>query len=160
MAENKKNLTWLWIVIALIVGGLLVFALFPRTVTVEKTITKEVEVPKIVEVEKIVYLNSTETTEVPLDVKATYLDPAIDELFNYLDEEDLTECNGENYDLDQIKVSRYYNDWKVEFGKDDYTVIYQIKLKYLDTDTEEKCYLTLNPSVYYEEDEEPVVTLL
>jgi hypothetical protein len=156
MAEEKKtNLTWLWIVIALILGFLICFALFPRTVEKTVTVTETKEVP----VEKLVYVNSTTEVEVPLDVKGVYLDPAVDELFIYLEDEDLTDCGGESYDIDQIKISRVYDDWKVDFDKEDYTVDYQIKLKYLDTDTEEKCYLTLTPSVYYEEGEDPVVTL-
>lgn len=141
----KINTTLLVLgVIALLVLGSIIGGLaFPKTVEVEKekVITKEVQV--IQEVEK----------EVPLDVKATYLDPAVAEFLK----EDLEECKGEEYDEDQISV-KSVEDWSVTFDDKDYTVDFEVKLKYLDKDVEEKCYETYEVSVFYEEDEKPEVS--
>jgi len=106
----------------------------------------------------------SETVEVTLNAQETYLDVAVaDFLSDKL--EDLTTCNGEEYDEDQILVSKVYKDWNVVFGEDhndetDYTVSFKVKLKYLDSDVEEKCYDIKDVEVYYRQDKSPKITIV
>jgi hypothetical protein len=127
--------------VALLLGAVFGALLFPKTVEVTTTVTEKVEKEVI--------------KEVPLDLKATYLDPAL-ELF--LKEDDLDQCDGEEYDMDQAAVKSVYPEWSLWFDEDESSTEFQVKLKYLDKDTEQKCYATYDVEVYYEQDEDPEVT--
>ncbi len=139
------------IVLAIVISGILSYSLFPHEITKTETVIKTVEVPKDVIV--------TKEVTVPLDASATYLQPAIDEFLSSDEFEDMTICNGEEYDEEQIAI-KAIKDWSVLFDDSDYTVNAEIKLKYLDKDVEEKCYSTLDIEVFYEEDEDPVISVI
>jgi len=133
------------VILALIVGGFLAYGLFPQEKIITKTIIQEVSVPTEVLVEK--------TIEVPMDASETYLQTAIDDFMN--DKlEDMTSCKGDEYDEEQIIISKIYDEWAVLFDEDKHDVEFKVKLKYLDSDVEAKCYDTCEVKVSYEEDED------
>jgi hypothetical protein len=108
--------------------------------------------PEVVEVEVV--------KEVVVEAnKLDLRDKAIDEFMGQLEDNDLLVCNGVEYDEDQVKISKSYEDFTVIYGKDTEEIFAKVKLKYLDSDTEVKCYETYDFSVLYEEDEDPVVSL-
>lgn len=100
------------------------------------------------------------TIEVPVEVSIDYVGIGVKDFMKVVDdEEDLLTCDGTEYDFDQIKVSKVYKGFSVNFSDvDEYTVNFSLKLKYLDTDTEEKCYNTFDVSVFYEPKEKPEVS--
>ncbi len=57
--EKKKSLLWLWILLAALLLGAILFFALPK----DKVVEKIVEVEKVVEVEKIVYLDRIEEIE-------------------------------------------------------------------------------------------------
>lgn len=161
MAENKWGMAILVGIICLLVGGLMTYGLFPKTIELKPDKCAPVACSAVpcTPTEVIKEVN------VLLDAQKTYLDVAV---ADFLDKslEDLTMC-GDNieYDEDQIKVSKVYEDWNVIFGEDkndntDYTVTFKIKLKYLDSDVEEKCYDTKDVEVYYRQDKSPKITII
>lgn len=160
MANNTFMSLALASIICLIVGAFAGVALFPQTV--EKVVTKEVQVPgpeKTVEVpvEKIVEKEIVK--EVP--VKTGYRDEALKSFQDELaDKDSLQVCNGVSYDIDQVKLSKVYDEFSVSGDDKDYTVKAKAKFKYLDSDVSEKCYNTFEFTVRYQEDEDPVVTVL
>ena len=155
MAKNGYGVATIIAIIALIVGGLLTYGLFPKTIVTEKIITKEVPVQKEVVVEKEV------VKEIPLDIQATYLDSAVADFTAEIDnlEDELSECDEYDFDEDEIEVRKVYDGWNVLIDDEDYSVTFDAKLKY-DNDDEEKCYRDVSVEVYYEPNEEPEVTIL
>lgn len=93
-------------------------------------------------------------------IETDYLGIAIDDFMDKVDHRDeLQTCNGTEYDRDQIAIKTIYDSYSVEYGEDDeYTVNFEVKLKYLDKDTEDKCYNTYDISIFYKPDEKPVVS--
>ena len=163
--EAKKGFSWgaVWTiaVIALLVGGLATYSLFPKTVTVEKEVTIEkpvqviVEKPVITEVEKDY---AGETTALFLD----YL--AYDDDFD-----DYLVCDGDRYDFDQISVSKVYDGFKITFDNVDdedrqeaaeYKTEVKLRLKYSDPDVRDKCYETLTIKGTFHEDKDPTIKVL
>jgi len=139
------------VIAALLIGGILGAVLFPKEVTVEKVIEKEVPVEKTIEVEV--------EKEIPMDIEKTYLKPAIDEVINYMDDEDLFTCGGDDYDKKEVSVNRIYDEWSIAIGEDDYEVCGAVKLKYKE-EGEKSCREKIDFCVYYEEDEDPVVSII
>ena len=159
MAENKWGMAILVGIICLLVGGLATYGLFPKTIELKPDKCTPVACNAVpctpTEIEKEI--------TVPLNAQETYLDVAV---ADFLDKslEDLTTCKNIEYDEDQIKVSKVYDDWNVVFSEDkndnaDYTVSFKVKLKYLDSDVEEKCYDTKDVEVYYRQDKSPKITI-
>jgi len=139
-------------IIALAVGAIFGYMLkAPEVKEVPKEVIKEVE--KLVEVEKQVEVL------VPAD-KDDLLKKAVDEFVLQLEDNDLLVCDDVEYDEDQVSVVKSYSDFAVEYTKDTEEIFATVKLKYLDKDTEEKCYVTYDFSVLYEEDEDPFVSLV
>lgn len=92
-------------------------------------------------------------------IETDYLGTATDDFMDRVDHRDeLQTCNGTEYDRDQIAIKTIYDSYSVEYDEDEYTVNFEVKLKYLDKDTEEKCYNTFDVSVFYEPNEKPVVS--
>jgi len=145
-------------IIALLIGLYGGYLAHPdaQTIEVEKIITKEVPV----QVDKIVEKEVEVIKEIPLDIQATYLDKAIKDFTSEIEDLELTTCDEIEYDEDQIAVKKVYDAWNVEIDEDEYSVTFDVKLKYLDSDVEEKCYNTFNVNVFYEPDENPEVTIL
>lgn len=113
-----------------------------------KEVVKEVfvDVPVEVEVEKLV-ADSSE-----------YLNLAVDDFMEYVDDEDKTRCDGDRYDFDEISVSKVYDEYTLDFDDEDYTVDFKVRLKY-DEDSERSCRKTFDVEAYYEEDEKVEISL-
>jgi len=158
MKELSK--TWMatvFAIIGLLVGGIFVYTFIP------KEIIKEVKPDNCVAVPcSAVPCTPTEVIkEIPLDVRAAYLDDAI-AVFADKKLEKLTVCKTEEYDEEQIAVKTVNEDWSVVFSEDkqgnpQYSVDFGVKLKYLDKDVQEKCYKNCDVSVLYREDKSPKV---
>jgi len=171
----EKNNTWAIICLAVLtflVGGLLTYAAFPREVITEKLVDKPVITEKLVYVDKPVEVVKTVEVvkevakEVPMDLEATFLEPAIKEFMTEVEDEDsYLVCDEEEYDFDDIAVKKIYDGYSVSIddAKDgEYTVSFTVKLKYLDGDVEEKCYNTFDVEVTYpkDNDDEPEVEIV
>jgi hypothetical protein len=155
MVFMAKNNTWIWVlvIISLLVGGLLTYFIFPQTI--EKSVTRDVPVPY--SVEKIVI----QRIKVPvnLDLKETYIIPAITELQNYIDDEEI-ECNGDDYKASEISVRKIYDSYSVSIlDKDNYEVAAEVKFDFKQSD-EKRCTETYNFKVLYETDEDPEVEII
>ncbi len=136
-------------IIALLVGGFLGVGLFPRVVEV----VKEVPVAgECADLDSVVC--DPEIVVEEKDYKAEALQVFLEEIE---DDDDLQECDSDEYDIDQVKVKKVYDDWSVEYDDEEPTVYFTVKLKYLDGDVEDKCYAKYNVDVFYEEDEDPEV---
>lgn len=158
--KEQNNVFWVIGLVACIIAGLVVGWAFAPTNEVE--VIKEVQVP----VEKIV--------EVVKEVKVSenYVENALNDFLNELENDDdfdqYLECDSDRYDFDQISVNKVYDDASVSFSEVDtddlnnaeaYTVEFSTRLKYSDSDVEEKCYNTFDVSVDYEEGETPEVSV-
>lgn len=150
MGEHK-----VWVIVsilALLIGGLVGSLAFPQT---KEVLVKQPEPYAVPGPETV----KTVTQE----VQVNYTDKAISAFYDELSNDDsLLECNGHEYDSDQVTTSKLYEQWSVNYlDKDDnkYEVLFKIKLKYLDTDTQEKCYRTENVKVTFEDSEDPVITI-
>ena len=164
MDKTTKVLAFVLVaVVALLVGGIFTYWLFPQTIT--KEVTKEVQVP----VDRIVYVNqtvkvpvevikevpvvTTVTKNVPMDFNATYLQPAEKDFMDKLVDDDSTmTCAGQVYDDSQIVISKVYDDYsmKVTDAKlNEYEVAFRARVKYLDSDVQEKCTRTFNAVIDY-----------
>jgi len=148
MGVNMKA-TLIWVIASMLLLGIVVgYFAFPNT---EKVITKEVikEVPVNVTKEVI--------KEVPSD--KMLLDLAVKDFMKEVnDDDDLLVCDGYEYDFDEISISRVYDDYSIMHEDEDYTLDFNIKLKY-DEDSERSCRNNFEVSVFYEEDEDPQVSI-
>ena len=161
---EKQGLGWiavtLLVLASLIVGGIIAYGMFPRTEikTETKYVDKLVEVP--VTVEKIV--------EVEPDYAGDALVIILDKLQNNERYEDYLVCDGDQYDFEQLKVSKVYDAKTVSFSTKDTDDIdnalvqetnLKLRLKFTDADTEEKCYTTLKAVVSEVEGKSPKIKL-
>jgi len=137
-------------VLALIVGGISGVALFPQEVT--KTVNAPTPDPVVQ------YVNQTVTEEVsvPINVEDTYLTPALSEIFDEFDrDDDFLTCDGDNYDRDEVSISRI-NDWSYTWLDDDkYEVTAQVKYKFEDNSDNRACKEVRDVIAFYEDGEEP-----
>ena len=151
-----------WIVgliIAMLVAGLVGYGIAP-TKTIEKEVEKIVEVPveKIVEVE--VEKECPACDEVASAEANALLGQAVKDMLYELEDDDELECDGEDYDVDEVEVRRIYDAFKVVYeDEDEYTVTGKVKLNFKQDD-EKRCRETVEFSVYYEEGEDPEVEIL
>ena len=118
-----------------------------------ETVTKEVEV----EIERIVEIETIVEVEVPAN-ETDYLGNAVSFFWDELeDEDDLLECDEQSYDSDDIELSRLFDAYSINFDEEDYSIDFQIKLTY-DEDDSPSCRNTWDVNVFYEEDEDAVLT--
>ena len=76
----------------------------------------------------------------------------------YIDDEELFECNGYEYDFEEISIARIYDDFSLDFNDDEYAVAFSIKLEY-DEENERSCKKSFDVEAFYEEDEDVEFTL-
>jgi hypothetical protein len=152
------------LVCAVVLGGIVTYVAFPKVNTVVQT--KVVEVPSAPLVtEKVVFVNVTKEViknvevpvDVPMDLEATFLAPAKEKFLDEIedDSDEYLSCGGDEYDIDDIRISKVYDGYNVvidDASDNEYTVNFKAKLKYLDSDVEEKCYNVLDVSVSYPKD--------
>lgn len=159
MEKNIGGLAIILVILCLIVGGTAGYVMKDAKIVYEDKIVEvptEVEVVK--EVETIVEVSTIDTQ--PL------LDTAIaDFLKEVEDDKDLQYCgshHAKRYDEDQIKVNDIesyaiiYDDDEFEDG---YAVVFDVELKYLDKDVEDKCYMDYNVEAYYEDGEDVEISI-
>ena len=132
----------------LIVAFLLIGAVGGVILTPNETI----EVPGA-EVEVVTEVPVNVSIEVPVADVSVYLDQAVDDFMDYVDDEELFTCGDYEYNLDEISISRVYEDYSVAIDDEDTTVEFSIKLEY-DEDDERSCKKVYDVKAYYEEDED------
>lgn len=137
-------------VIALVLGGVLGAIAFATETEVKVNVPVEKVVTNTVEVEKVVEVNKPQKL----------LDQSVEDLLEYLDDEDLLVCDGDEYDQKEVVVKKVYDEFSVTFDEDDeYTVAGKVKLSYKQEDIA-RCLDTLEYEVFYEPDEDAEVTIL
>ena len=156
-----SNQNWLvlasLLVVGLIIGGIFVYGTFPRIIELKPDKCAPVDCIPVpctpIEVEKIVEVENN----------FAFRDSAVDELFkeDILEDLDLLECNGEEYDIDQVKITKVYDSFGVSIeDEDNYEVTAGVKLKYKQED-EKQCYNIVDFKVIWDEDEkDPEVEIL
>lgn len=103
------------------------------------------------------YVNVTQ--EVRVADASLYLEQAIDDfMLEVEDNDDYLTCDNDEYDFDQISISKVYDDYSVSFSEDKEEINFQIKLKY-DEEDESACRETYDVSAVYEEDEDVVIEI-
>jgi hypothetical protein len=172
MAEQTAIWVVLSVIVGLVVGGLFGAIGFSDTVEVEvpgetQTIIECADgsfVDDSTNCPDIVIPNETTEieveVEVPIDAESLYLMPAIDEVFDELDDEDdFLTCKDFEYDEDEIEVTTV-KEWSYTWHDDDeYTVEFTAKFKF-DEEDERSCRETRTYSVFYEDNEDPEVELI
>jgi len=153
--NTMKNDTNLYLIgiIALIVGALLTYGLFPRTEFVDKTVIKEVEGP-------IKYVNQTTINEVIIEDASFLLTNAIKDAWDreLSDNEKFLTCGTTEYDEDEVVLSKV-KTWGYHWIDDDeYNVGYQARFKYDSSNDDDRCTKTWNVLVHYEDGEKPKVS--
>jgi hypothetical protein len=130
--DNKVGLAILLGVLGLILGGLIVYAAFPREVI--KTTEIEVPVEKIVKVEKVVNITTEVSPDYKAEVVAAYLKEAATD-------KAMRKCDGEAYDIDEISVKKVYDGFVVKQNSDGDLSTSDVKFKLNFDDGE--CYRTV-----------------
>ena len=159
-----KDVNWLAILgvfslLALIVGVIIGSIGFPKVITNTQLVEKK-DCPACIPTETKEVVKEV-VKEVKVEVPTDYKAKALAEFMNYVEDNDeMQVCSGNTYDLDQIKVSKVSDAYSVNFNKDKEVINISPKLKYLDADTNVKCYEEFNAEVTFEEGEEPVVEIL
>ena len=166
MAEAKNNfvlLASLIGILGLLIGAMIGANLFAVEKIVEVEKIKEVAVPGPVQIQEVPVEKIVEKiVEKTVEVEKDYAGQAIATLLENLEDEDLDECNGDKYDLDQITVSKAYPEFSYKLLDEDdekYEITAKVKLKYKQTDVKQ-CYETLDFKVTYEDSEDEVISIL
>lgn len=136
---------------------LMVFALLIGVIGGAVIVPNE-EVIKEIEVEKIIEVPTEVLVEVEVPSASKYLDKAVEDFMEYVDDEEVFECDGFEYDFDEITIKRIYDDYSLDFEDEDYYVNFEIKLEY-DEDDERSCKETFEVEAYYEDDEKVEISI-
>lgn len=140
----EKHVGWLLAtlaVLSLLVGGLVGYNM-TETEVITKTETVYQDVPVEVEV----------SVNVPFPDASLYLDLAVEDFMEHVEDQELFVCGKHEYDYDEISISRVYDEYSVSFDRDDYIVDFSIKLKY-DEDGQRSCRQDFDVTVEYLDDE-------
>ena len=151
MEKNTQGLVAVFAVLSLLIG----FSLGAVLMGEDTETIKEIEVEKIVNVsvDKVV-----EVIVPTMDI-SLYLDEAVEDFMEYVDDEELFVCEGYEYDFDEISISKIYNDYTVAIDGDDYTVGFNVKLRY-DEDDERSCKKSFEILAEYEDGEEVEISII
>lgn len=165
--DNGMGLYWALLVVLAIVCGFIGYMAAPNAV-VETVPGEDIpfEVPVQANLDKIAELEAelaapTIVEPMILDFNI-FLDQAILDVAAELDDEDeFLTCDGDEFDDDEITVSRIYDDWSyTQNDNDEYTVEFEAKYKFDDDKDLRACRETRAYSVFYEDGEDPEVELL
>ena len=135
MNETKTSLIILLVVLGLVIGGLLTFALIPRTIVKTEIQEKSVLGPERV-VEKLV------NVEVAPNYKQQVIDALVDDLVSNSDNR---YCDGERYKASEILIKKIYDGFTLVENSDGDLEISDVQIK-LNFDGGE-CYETLTCSL-------------
>ena len=159
MAQPIEVSYWLYILLSILflLLGVSIGALYYSThvIEIEKpTIIKETEI-KVIEIP---------TKDNRADISLSEKDRAISDFLKEVSEDDdLLTCSGEEFDSSQVTISRLENFKLIKTHRDDageYQVNMDLKVKYLDSYTQEKCYKNYEVSIKYDNDrEEPIIEI-
>ena len=151
MEKNTGSLAIVLVILCLLLGGVTGYI---SAAGKEVEVIKEVEVETIVEVPVEVCGELCTTEIISTDTKPL-LDTAIADFLEEVDDDkDLQYCDGERYDEDQIKVRAIDDEYSINYDDDGYEIVFEVELKYLDKDVEEKGYVDYEVTAYYETDED------
>lgn len=155
----EKVYAWaiLALFVGLVLGGIFSVQLFPKEVEVEPDCPSS-PVCEVCEV----CPESTVCEEVePEEIERDYRNEAYLSVLEEIgDEDEFLTCEDYEYDADEVEVSRWYDDWGIEWSDDDeYTVWFTAKFRF-DTEDDRPCRETRTYSVFYEEGEDPEVELV
>ncbi len=170
MAKRSENevdtgTIFLFVVLGVILGIFIALAFFPTTVTktirVPYAVDKIVKVPYEVEVEVEVPGQCTNTN---IEIDELLLDVALKDFMDAIDDEEVAngnplECDGDEFDFDEISISDIDDEYSISYDKDEITVTFSTKLKYKESDVR-SCRETYDVEVFYEEDEDVEVSLI
>ena len=155
----EKNTGWIvtvFLVMGLLVGGLVGVQLGEaqtETVIEEVSVTEYVNVPTIVN--QTVEVEKVERVFDP----SILIDEGLEEFLEAVDDDDAyLVCGDHEYDFDEISVMKVYDDYTITGDDEDTEVAFVVKLKY-DEEDERSCKETYDVEVYFEEDEDPEVTI-
>lgn len=149
---NNTNI-WLVGAIALLIGGLFSYAFLGKTETINvpgEDIIKEVAGP-------IQYVNQTVEVEVPS--AEAFLTGAIADAWDeeLSDDDSFLTCGGVEYDEDEVTLSKIKQWGYAWFDEDEYDVGYTAKFKFDSSDDDDRCTVTRDVFVHYEDGEDPVI---
>ncbi len=142
------------LVIPLFVVFLLIGAIGGYSMKADNII--EVEVP--VEVVKNVTVVETVEVEVEVPGISGYIETAVIDFVDYLDDEDNLTCDSNDYDFNEVSVYRDWDNYGYSVAindDDDVTIDFTVRLKF-DEDGERSCKETYNVEALYEEDEDTI----
>ena len=157
MEKNMGALAIILVVLCLIVGYTTGYVMSPEKV---ETITNT----EIVEVPTTVTETITEQVEVISTDTQPLLDSAIADFLEEVEDNRTLQYCGKHirknrYDEDQILVRDVEEEYSISYEDDGYTVAFEVELKYLDKDVEEKCYVDYEVSAYYEDGEDVEISI-
>lgn len=142
MKETSNAWVFVTVILALLIGGVFGAMVFPTTVEKEVIVTETVQVDVPIETVTII------------DETVDYLGDAITDFMDELLDEDDLVCRENNYDIDEVTVSKVYDEYTLAFDDDEYTVDFSVRLKF-DEDGERSCRAVYDVTVAYEEGEDP-----
>ena len=151
---------------------MLVVGLFAGAAFFSTETEVEVQLPgEVVYEDKIVEVEICgELCECPVCEDQDLLQLAVEDFMKAVEDEEV-ELNGEEinllkvdgtgheYDFDEISISKVYDDYTIDYDRDEAIVTFDIKLKYKE-DGEESKKVKYNVEVVFEEDEDTEVTIL
>lgn len=148
-------------ILALIVGAVSGAVLFASEKEVPVEVVKEVLVPGKT-VTETVYANKT--VEVSTGIDQSLLEAAQATVFDEIgDTSAFLNCSSNEFDEDEVKISRTDDDWifqNLDDDDDKYSVTFESQYKFDDNKDIRSCKETRKYKVTYEEDEDPVVVKL
>jgi len=143
-----KHLAIIGMILTLLLGIFGTMAIMP-TKEIIKEVEKECPVcnPEVINNTEIIY------------EKISYLDSAIDEFMDAVEEDDEISILG-HYNFDEVSIKKIYDEYRVVYLDDDeYFIKFGIDLKFKE-DGESSDLEHFNVKVTYEDDEEPKVEIL
>ena len=152
----ENTIVTIFVALALILGGVGGAVLTPNTSeTVVEYQDKIVEVPVNVTVEKLVEVPALDMLSLAVDafLIAVEDDECTDNDEDYFD---VLIVGEEDYNFDEMKVNRIYDDYNVSYQDELTTVDFKVKLRFKQEDLQSEK-VTYDVTVIFEEDEDTEV---
>jgi len=153
----ERTLSVILIVLALVLG-LVCGVIFTPSENCEVCKTCEV-CPAIPECEVCEVCEVAEPCDTCEATSNELLDLAIEDVLDYLEDEDKLICDNNEFDRDEVSVRKIYDTYSIEYDDDEYTVAGKVKLNFKEED-EKRCREVFDFTVFYDPDEDPEITIL